>query len=112
MDDLERIELSHDKTADFQRRYNVAAKGLASIVGKNLTLFLCLLIPFLLIGFIWTEFGPVQIGPMLLSDGILTVSLFVVGEVMMTKLGADGGKLDTEYIKAKEIGRASCRERV
>ena len=102
MDDLERIELSHDKTTDFQRRYNITSKSIASSVGKNLTLFLCLLIPFLLIGFIWTEFGPVQIGPMLLSDGLLTVSLFVVGEVMMTKLGADGGKLDTEYIKAKE----------
>jgi hypothetical protein len=61
-----------------------------------------MLVPFLLIGFIWTEFGPVEIGPRLLSDGVLTVSLFVVGEVMMTRLGADGGKLDTEYIKSKD----------
>lgn len=101
MADLERIEMQLDRATDFQKQYNVRSKGLAMIIGKNLTLFLCMLIPFLLIGFIWTEFGPVEIGPKLLSDGILTVSLFVVGEVMMTRLGADGGKLDAEYINAK-----------
>lgn len=101
MADLQRIEMQLDRAEDFQKRYNVRSKGLAMIIGKNLTLFLCMLVPFLLIGFIWTDFGPVAIGPKLLSDGILTVSLFVVGEVMMTKLGADGGKLDAEYIKSK-----------
>lgn len=102
MEDLERIEMQLDRAEDFQKRYNVRAKGLATIIGKNLTLFVCMLVPFLLIGFIWTDFGPVEIGPRLLSDGVLTVSLFVVGEVMMTRLGADGGKLDTEYIKSKD----------
>jgi hypothetical protein len=102
MADLERIEMQLDRAEDFQKRYNVRAKGLATIIGKNLTLFVCMLVPFLLIGFIWTDFGPVEIGPRLLSDGVLTVSLFVVGEVMMTRLGADGGKLDTEYIKSKD----------
>lgn len=102
MADLERLEMQLDRAEDFQKRYNVRAKGLATIIGKNLTLFVCMLVPFLLIGFIWTDFGPVEIGPRLLSDGVLTVSLFVVGEVMMTRLGADGGKLDTEYIKSKD----------
>lgn len=101
MADLERIETKLDKATDFQKRYNITSKGFAYILGKNLTLFICMLVPFLLIGFVWTDFGPVVFGPKLLSDGILTVSLFVVGEVMMTRLGADGGKLDTEYIKAK-----------
>jgi hypothetical protein len=60
-----------------------------------------MLVPFLLIGFVWTDFGPVEIGPKLLSDGVLTVALFAVGEIMMTRLGADGGKLDPEYLRAK-----------
>lgn len=102
MADLEKLEMSLDKTTDMQKRYNTASKSLACIVGKNLTLFICMLVPFLLIGFVWTEFGPVEIGPRLLSDGALTVALFVVGEIMMTRLGADGGKLDAEYIRAKE----------
>jgi hypothetical protein len=101
MANLERLETKLDKTADFQKRYNITSKGFAYILGKNLTLFICMLVPFLLIGFVWTDFGPVEIGPKLISDGILTVSLFVVGEVMMTRLGADGGKLDAEYNKAK-----------
>ena len=37
----------------------------------------------------------------MLADGALTVALFVVGEIMMTRLGTDGGKLDTDYITAK-----------
>ena len=101
MTELERIETAVDKTTDFQKRYNITSKGFAYILGKNLTLFVCMLVPFLLIGFVWTDFGPVAIGPKILSDGLLTVALFVVGEVMMTKLGSDGGKLDTEYIKSK-----------
>ncbi len=101
MADLERIEESLDRTTDFQKRYNITSKGFATIIGKNLTLFVCMLVPFLLIGFVWTDFGPVVIGPKIISDGILTVSLFVVGEVMMTRLGADGGKLDADYIKSK-----------
>lgn len=102
MADLERFEAKLNKTADFQRRYNDTSKNFAYIIGKNLTLFICMLVPFLLIGFVWTDFGPVAIGPRLLSDGVLTVVLFAVGEIMMTRLGADGGKLDGEYIKAKE----------
>ena len=101
MANFEKLETNFKKTTDFQKRYNITSKGLAYILGKNLTLFICMLVPFLLIGFVWTDFGPIVIGPKLLSDGILTVALFVVGEVMMTKLGVDGGKLDEDYIKSK-----------
>lgn len=101
MDNLERIEMSYDKTEDFQKKYNITTKNFAYILGKNLTLYICILVPFLLIGFVWTEFGPIAIGQKFLSDGLLTVTLFVVGEIMMTKLGSDGGKLDAEYVKSK-----------
>lgn len=101
MADLERLEAKLDRAADFQKRYNATSKSFAAIVGKNLTLFLCMLVPFLLIGFVWTDFGTVAIGPKLFSDGMLTVTLFAVGEIMMTRLGADGGKLDAEYVRAK-----------
>lgn len=101
MEELERIEQATDKVADFQKKYNVSQKKIAYIIGKNLTLFVCMLIPFLLIGFVWTEFGAIILGPKMFSDGVLTVALFVVGEIMMTRLGADGGKMDTDYISAK-----------
>lgn len=102
MEELERIEQSVDKVADFQRKYNVNQKKISYIIGKNLTLFVCMLIPLLLIGFVWTDFGAIVLSPKMFSDGILTVTLFVVGEIMMTRLGADGGKMDTDYISAKD----------
>ncbi len=101
MPNLEKFEIHMNKTEDLQKRYNATSKGFAYLIGKNLTLFICMLVPFLLIGFVWTDFGPVEIGPKLLSDGALTVTLFVIGEIMMTRLGSDGGKLDPEYVAAK-----------
>jgi len=101
MKELEKMETRADRRTEWQKRYNAASKGLAHVIGKNLTLFVCMLVPFLLIGFVWTDFGPIMIGPKLVSDGVLTVALFAVGEIMMTRLGADGGKLDAEYLRAK-----------
>ena len=102
MDELERIDQATDKVADFQKKYNVSQKKITYIIGKNLTLFVCMLIPLLLIGFVWTDFGAIVLGPKILSDGVLTVALFVCGEVLMTSLGCDGGKLDPDYIEAKK----------
>lgn len=90
-----------DRVTKAQRKYNVVSKNLAYIIGRNLTLFICMLVPMLLVGFIWTDFGAIVIGPRMVSDGILTVALFVVGEIMMTRLGSEGGKLDIDYLSAK-----------
>jgi hypothetical protein len=102
MEELERIEEATDKVAGFQKRYNVNQKKFAYILGKNLTLFVCMLVPLLLIGFVWTDFGAIVLAPKMIADGALTVALFVVGEIMMTRLGTDGGKMDIEYTAAKE----------
>ena len=101
MNELERIEMS-DKLTDFQKKYNIGSKNFVYLLGKNITLFICMLIPLLLIGFIWTDFGEVIISTKMISDGVVTVLLFVVGEMLMTSLGGDGGKLDSEYIESKK----------
>lgn len=101
MEELERIDIATSKTMDFQKKYNVSQKKIAFIVGKNLTLFVCMLLPLILIAFVWTEFGELVFHTKMIADGVLTVCLFVVGEVMMARLGTDGGKMDTEYITAK-----------
>ena len=89
------------KVEEAQRKYNVKSKNFAYILGKNLTLFICMLVPLLMIGFVWTDFGEIIISTKMISDGVLTVMLFAVGEMMMTRLGSDGGRLDAEYIDAK-----------
>jgi hypothetical protein len=96
--DLER----EDKLSDFQKKYNITQKNFAAVLGKNLTLFLVMLLPLLLIGFVWTDFGKVVIDTKMISDGILTVMLFTCGECLMCKLGSDGGRLDSEFISSKK----------
>lgn len=101
MEELKRIQEETDKVTDIQKKYNVNSKNFAYILGKNLTLFLCMMVPVLMVAFIWTDFAAVVIGPKMFSDGILTVTLFTVGEIVMTMLGADGGRMDSEFISAK-----------
>lgn len=98
---LERINPRKKSWTDRQKDYNVSSKNLVQIIGSNITIFVCLLLPLLLIGFIWTDFGAPQIDVKLVSDGIVTVALFVIGETLMMRIGATGGKLDSEYIEAR-----------
>jgi hypothetical protein len=101
MAELEKIQEKTEKWSSFQKGYNIASKNFVHVVGTNLSLFICILLPIILIGFIWTDFGRPQISFKIISDGIVTVALFVIGEIMMTRIGATGGKLDNEYVTAK-----------
>lgn len=99
--ELERIEPSEGAAIDFQKKFNKSQKRAANIIGKNLTLFVCMLLPLLLVGFIWVDLGAILFSTKILGDGAITVCLFIVGEIMMTRLGTDGGKLDESYCSAK-----------
>lgn len=101
MSELQRIPEKRDRLGDFEKNYNITSKRLMNILGTNMALFICILLPIFLIGFVWTDFGVPEFGIKYLSDGIITVALFVIGEVMMMKVGTDGGKLDSEYISSK-----------
>lgn len=101
MSDLEKISTEKDKHS-WQKKYNVTSKNLANMLGQNISLFICILLPVLLVGFIWTDFGMPEIGLGLVSDGIVTIVLFFIGELMMMRVGADGGKLDADYIAIKK----------
>lgn len=103
MEELERLAEATEKVTDFQKKYNVNQKNFAYLLGKNLTLFICMLVPLLLVGFVWTDFQAIIVDTKMISDGVITVMLFTVGEMMMTRLGTDGGKLDEEYVEAKGI---------
>lgn len=102
MNTLERIPEKKDKLTEFQTKYNSTAKGLAHMVGTNIALYICVLLPIILIGFIWTDFGVPELGVKYVSDGIATIALIIIGEIMMSHVGADGGKLDPDYREAKK----------
>ena len=102
MNTLERIPDKKDKLTDFQTKYNATTKGLAHMLGTNIALYVCVLLPIILIGFIWTDFGVPAFGIKYVSEGIATVALIIIGEIMMSYVGADGGKIDPEYLTAKK----------
>ena len=99
--ELERLEEHSNKISNFQKNYNANSKSIATFLGNNLTLLLCMLIPVLLIAFVWTEFGDFIFQPKMLADGIVTIVLFACGQTLMVRFGSDGGKLDPAYINSK-----------
>lgn len=103
MAEFEKIGEPKDKFGEFQKKYNATTKSIAGLFGTNITLFVCLLLPVTLIAFIWTDFGWPSFGVQFVSDGIVTVALFIIGEVMMSRIGAEGGKLDPEYVESKKV---------
>ena len=99
--ELERLESTTQKVNDFQRKYNDSSKSIAVFLGNNLTLLLCMLIPVLLVAFVWVEFGELIFHTRMLVDGVVTIVLFACGETLMVRFGTEGGRLDSEYITAK-----------
>lgn len=97
MKELERMSDDNGFTT-FQKEYNSKSKKIVHVLGTNLALFICILLPFLLVGFVWTDFGLPKISVLLISEGLVTVALFFIGEVLMMRVGSEGGKLDREYL--------------
>lgn len=102
MSELERIVEAEDKITSFQKKYNSNSKSASSIIGRNLKLFIVILLPLILIGFVWTEFGGILFQVHTIFDVIFTVALFIVAEALMTSIGSDGGKFDADYLSARE----------
>lgn len=98
---MDTVNEAADRFEESQKKYNIFSKNVAYTIGRNLTLFLAMMVPLLLVAFIWTDFGAIVISPKMFSDGILTVSLFVTGEMLMISLGSRGGKLDSDYLSCK-----------
>lgn len=102
MNRIEKEQPTIDRILEKQKEHNKRSKDIAKIFGANLTLYICIMIPAILIGFIWTDTDLPKIGWGLLCDGILTVFLFFLAEYSMIQLGISGGKLDDEYNKYHE----------
>lgn len=102
MAEFEKIYEAEDKITSFQKGYNANSKNASSIIGRNLKLFIVILLPLVLVGFVWLEFGGILFQVHTLFDVIFTVTLFIVAELLMTSIGSDGGKFDSDYIVARK----------
>lgn len=99
--ELERLEKTSEKVSNFQKNYNKNSKSMALFLGKNLTLILCMLIPVILVAFVWVDMGEVVFHTRMLWDGVVTIALFAMGEILMVRLGTEGGRLDDDYVSAR-----------
>lgn len=98
---VQTVKKSNDRVENFQEKYNEISKNVVYIIGKNLSLFICMLVPVLLIAFVWVDFQDIIFSTKMIPEGIATVFLFAAGELLMTDVGTRGGKLDSEFINAK-----------
>ncbi len=96
---IENEQTSTERMLARQKAHNDRSKSIAKIFGANLSLYICMMIPALLVGFIWTDTGLPHIGWGLLCDGAVTVFLFFLAEYSMIQVGISGGRLDDEYVR-------------
>lgn len=87
----ERQKLKNDKT-----------KYWAAVIGKNMSLAVCLMIPVFLVTLIWTETTLPKLGASLAMDTILTAALFIIAEASATDVGVPSGRLDDDYLAMQE----------
>lgn len=89
-----RIEIMQER----QKLRNDKSKYWAAVIGQNMSLAVCFMIPAFLITLIWTETSLPSLGMSLAMETILTAALFIFAEWASINVGIPSGKLDDEYI--------------
>lgn len=93
-DNISKDELKKDRQKDITRRQ----KAMAKMIGENLASFACVAILIILVSFIWTDIGIFVNLTSFLTDAALTIVLYVLADLCMTRSGTAGGKLSDEYV--------------
>lgn len=93
-DEIPKDELKKDRQRDVNRRQ----KAVAKMVGENLASYACIAILIILVSFIWTDIGIFVNLTSFLTDAALTIVLYVLADLCMTRAGTSGGKLSDDYV--------------
>ncbi len=91
-----------DQMKEHQANRSAKSKYVSHIIMENLKIYLCILIPILVIGFIWIKPGFPKFSTSLLTDGIIVITLFIFSEYLTFDIGIEAGKQDEEYISTKD----------
>lgn len=94
-----RIERFHEK----QKIQNDKTKYWAAVIGQNLSLAVCFMIPILLVGIIWTDLKFPELGGSLAAETLLTAALFIFAEWSAINVGIPSGKLDDDYLSIQRV---------
>lgn len=96
------IDMEKKGYEEKSREHNETAKYVSSVIGNNLSFWICCAIPFLTILFVWVDTSLPKLGMALLGEGLPVILLMVIGERLMVGIGARSGKTDREYVKICE----------
>lgn len=95
---LEREPTRIETLQERQKIRNDRSKYWAAVIGQNMSLAVCLMIPMFLITLIWTETSLPKLGVSLGMETLLTAALFIFAESAAINVGVPSGKLDDGYI--------------
>lgn len=87
-----------ERMQERQKLRNDKSKYWAAMVGQNMSLAVCLMIPVFLVTLIWTETSLPALGASLAMETFLTAALFIFAEWAAINVGLPSGKLDDGYL--------------
>lgn len=93
-----RIDMMHER----QKQRNDKSKYWAAVIGQNMSLAVCLMIPAFLVTLVWTDTSLPKLGMSLGMETLLTAALFIIAEWASINVGIPSGKLDDEYIAIQQ----------
>ena len=105
---------SIERMQERQKIRNDKSKYWAAVIGQNMSLAVCFMIPVFLVTLIWTETTLPSLGASLATETFLTAALFIFAEWSSINVGIPSGKLDDDYLASKEafaLKKASVKAR-
>ena len=94
-----RIEAMQER----QKLRNDKSKYWAAVIGQNMSMAVCLMIPVFLICLIWTEVTLPDLGVTLAMETFVTAGLFIFADWASVDVGIPSGKLDSDYLRMQEL---------
>ena len=85
-----------------QKLRNDKSKYWAAVIGQNMSMAVCLMIPVFLVALIWTDTTLPKLGASLAMDTLLTAALFIFAEWAAIGVGIPSGKLDDDFLAMEE----------
>lgn len=110
MADLRREPSRIDTMHERQKLRNDKSKYWTAVIGQNMSLAVCFMIPVFLITLIWTETTLPNLGASLAMDTLLTAALFVFAEQSAINVGVPSGRLDDTYLAIEAAFQARKAE--
>ena len=87
-----------ERMQERQKLQNDKSKYWAAVIGQNMSLAVCFMIPVFLITLIWTDTSLPKLGASLAMETFLTAALFIFAEWSAINVGIPSGKLDDDYL--------------